>query len=107
MPNELPIPEELKHLLEKRSGDERRQGERRTASEQSEPEKSRSGDDRRDDYRRADDDLYRPSEVPRETGRYRCENCLTVVRFNGESGGLPTCPQCGNRGRQWYKRLKD
>jgi hypothetical protein len=32
MPNEIPLPDDLKHLVEKRSGEDRRQSDRRPKS---------------------------------------------------------------------------
>jgi hypothetical protein len=58
MPNELPLPNDLLHLLEKRSSTDRRD-EKRRAPESAEPDaieanEKRSGEDRRGTGRRLD-----------------------------------------------------
>lgn len=67
MPNDLPLPDELAHLLEKRDGDDRRQSDRRDSAPVSPvtaetedageraAEERRSGYDRRLRKRRDDD----------------------------------------------------
>lgn len=56
MSTDLPLPDELLHLLEKRSSTDRREKERRVAkSEELEVQNHRSGKDRRVGRRRLED----------------------------------------------------
>jgi hypothetical protein len=56
MPNELPLPEELKHLLEKRAGQDRRQSESESKKTQSgQSQKSPPKSERRKKGRRKGD----------------------------------------------------
>ena len=54
MPNELPLPPELRHLIEKREGEDRRSEKRPETSDEQPPETDaatdnrRTGNDRRD-----------------------------------------------------------
>jgi len=110
MPNEIPLPEDLNHLIEKRSGTDRRKQERRHNAAQEQAGQTleqdrRSLSDRRQQDRRADDALYQVGSRPGMAGEYRCESCLTVVRLAEAGSRLPACPRCGVHSSCHYKRL--
>lgn len=99
MSNQLPLPEELKLLLEKR------ETERREREPESLTVERRDGSDRRGTQAIDNKSKYCPGEIPGETGIYRCERCLEVVRVKTADFVLPACQQCGNQEYAWFELL--
>ena len=106
MPNELPLPDELQHLIEKRENDGRRESNRRQSSVESDLDR-RSGDDRRETKRRAGSNRYRPGDQPGLTGQFRCESCLSSINVAKPSVRLPSCKGCGNRTEALYALVSE
>ncbi len=101
MPNELPLPDELQHLIEKRENDGRRESNRRVADDGRNADQ-RGGNDRRQTKRRSDADRFRPGDTPGLTGRFRCEHCLSCINIAKPNDRLPNCTGCGNRSDLLY-----
>ncbi|MFQ5730410.1 MAG: hypothetical protein ACE5KM_00490 [Planctomycetaceae bacterium] len=89
MPNELPIPDDLHHLIEKRSGDDRRHG----GADGSAP--ARQGR-RANPDRRGAASLFRAGEIAQQSGRYRCETCRAITECVESGNAIPPCRNCGN-----------
>lgn len=103
MPNELPIPDDLQHLIEKRESAGRRTSNRRSSGDVDGDEtERREGVDRRQVQRRTGSDRFRPGDKPEHTGRYRCESCLSCINISRIGTRLPSCVGCGNRDERLY-----
>ena len=104
MPNELPLPEDLQHLIEKRSGNDRRQTNANAPVENTGTDERRSAGEAESSDRRSTDPPLRPGSIAQSAGNYRCDCCLTVVSLDNDRSALPSCPQCGVAGVV-YKRV--
>lgn len=98
MPNDLPLPDDLNILIEKRESD------RRSVSESNDhPTDRRTGNERRQPLEGDHAKALRPGEEATVEGIYQCKNCNAVVQVNVSSMTLPACLQCGNRNQPWYE----
>lgn len=101
MPNELPIPDDLNHLIEKRSGVDRRQ-----SIDNSQASKTGQGSRSESDRRASSTQNYSPGAQAIIGDRFRCEHCLHVVQIAADHRGtLPNCGRCGNDKEAWYLKL--
>ena len=99
MPNQLPLPDDFQHLIEKRSGIERRSSEAQPVDND-----RRAGTERRGENL-TEANAYCPGDRPGKAGNYRCENCLAMTMLKDDRKALPNCSTCGNTTQKWFIRL--
>lgn len=93
MPNDLPLPGDLQHLIEKRDGDDRRQ------AQQNAPVDRRSGADRRGFQ---EDCLA--GETITGPAKFSCGLCGKSLALPAGTHRLPQC-DCGDgNATGWYRR---